>query len=70
MDDAYRRMMRLCRLVEELFEFRDGLLGPQPQQRDLLRRVFPRRRQDVTIDGVSLYIEKATPEDLTLRVAL
>ena len=23
---------------------------------------FPRRRQDITIDGISLYVEKATPE--------
>ena len=30
---------------------------------------FPRGRQDITIDGVNIYIERATPEEITLRVA-
>jgi hypothetical protein len=30
---------------------------------------FSKSRQDITIDGVSIYVEKATPDGMTLRVA-
>ncbi|HEY33031.1 MAG TPA: hypothetical protein G4O10_08000 [Dehalococcoidia bacterium] len=29
---------------------------------------FPKRKQDVTIDGVDLYIENVTPEEIRVRV--
>lgn len=29
---------------------------------------YPRRRQDVTIDGVNLLIERVTPEEITLHL--
>ena len=29
---------------------------------------FPRRRQTITIDGVNLYVENVTPDEITLRV--
>ena len=29
---------------------------------------FPRRKQDITIDGVSLYVENVTPEEIRFRV--
>jgi hypothetical protein len=30
---------------------------------------YPRRRQDITIDGVSIYVERVTPDEIELRVA-
>ena len=30
---------------------------------------FPKKRQDITIDGVTLYVESVTPEEIVLRVA-
>lgn len=30
---------------------------------------YPRRRQDITIDGVNIYVERVTPEEIELRVA-
>ena len=30
---------------------------------------YPRRRQDITIDGVNIYIERVTPDEIELRVA-
>ena len=29
---------------------------------------FPRRKQDIIIDGVNLYIENVTPEEIQFRV--
>ena len=29
---------------------------------------FPRRKQDITIDGVNLYVENVTPEEIRFRV--
>jgi len=29
---------------------------------------YPRRRQDITIDGVNIYVERVTPEEIELRV--
>jgi hypothetical protein len=29
---------------------------------------FPKRRQDITIDGVSIFVENVTPEEIRLRV--
>ncbi len=29
---------------------------------------YPKRRQDITIDGVKLYIERVTPEEIELRL--
>jgi len=29
---------------------------------------FPRRKQDTTIDGVKLYVENVTPEEIRVRV--
>jgi hypothetical protein len=29
---------------------------------------FPRWKRDITIDGVSLYVENVTPEEIQLRV--
>ncbi|UCB42829.1 MAG: hypothetical protein JSV77_10340 [Dehalococcoidales bacterium] len=29
---------------------------------------FPRRKQDITIDGVNLYVENVTPEVIRFRV--
>ena len=29
---------------------------------------FPKRRQDITIDGVNLYVESVTPDEIRLRV--
>ena len=29
---------------------------------------FPRRKQDITIDGVNLYVENITPEEIRFRV--
>jgi hypothetical protein len=28
---------------------------------------YPRKRQDITIDGVKIYIERVTPEEIELR---
>ncbi len=30
---------------------------------------YPKRKMDITIDGVKLYIERVTPEEMELRVA-
>jgi hypothetical protein len=30
---------------------------------------YPRRQQDITIDGVKIFIERVTPEEIELRVA-
>jgi hypothetical protein len=29
---------------------------------------YPKRQQDITIDGVSIYVERVTPEEIELRV--
>ncbi|OGO20185.1 MAG: hypothetical protein A2144_12165 [Chloroflexi bacterium RBG_16_50_9] len=29
---------------------------------------YPRKRQDIIIDGVNVFVEKVTPEDIELRV--
>ena len=29
---------------------------------------YPRKRQDISIDGVNIYIERVTPEEIELRV--
>jgi len=29
---------------------------------------FPRRKQEITIDGVNLYVENVTPEEIRFRV--
>ena len=29
---------------------------------------FPKRKRDITIDGVNLYVESVTPEEIRLRV--
>ncbi len=29
---------------------------------------FPRRQQDITIDGVSIFVENVTPGEITLRI--
>lgn len=29
---------------------------------------FPRNRRDITIDGVRIYVEKVTPEEIEFRV--
>jgi hypothetical protein len=29
---------------------------------------FPKRRQDITIDGVSIFVENVTPEEIRLRI--
>ena len=29
---------------------------------------YPRRRQEITVDGVKVYIERVTPEEIELRV--
>ena len=29
---------------------------------------YPRRRQDITIDGVNIFVERVTPEEIELRV--
>lgn len=29
---------------------------------------FPRRRQDITVDGVNLFVERVTPEEIELRI--
>jgi len=29
---------------------------------------FPRRKQDIIIDGISLYVENVTPEEIRFRV--
>jgi hypothetical protein len=29
---------------------------------------FPRKKQDITIDGVNLYVENVTPEEIRFRV--
>ena len=29
---------------------------------------YPRRKQDITIDGVNLYVENVTPEEIRFRV--
>ncbi len=30
---------------------------------------FPKRKRDITIDGINLYVEKVTPEEIEIRVA-
>lgn len=30
---------------------------------------FPRKKQDITIDGVRLWVERVTPEEIELRVS-
>ena len=30
---------------------------------------FPRSRQDINIDGVSIFVERVTPEEIELRVS-
>ena len=30
---------------------------------------FPKRKRDITIDGVRLYVERVTPEEIELRTA-
>ena len=30
---------------------------------------FPKKQQDITIDGVRLYVEKVSPDEIQLRVA-
>jgi hypothetical protein len=29
---------------------------------------FPKRRQNITVDGVNLYVESVTPDEIRLRV--
>jgi len=29
---------------------------------------FPKRRQDITIDGVNIFVESVTPEEIRLRI--
>jgi hypothetical protein len=29
---------------------------------------FPKRRQDITIDGVNIFVENVTPEEIRLRI--
>ena len=29
---------------------------------------YPKRRQDIAIDGVNIYVERVTPEEIELRV--
>jgi len=29
---------------------------------------FPKRKQDITIDGVNIYVEQVTPEEIRFRV--
>ena len=29
---------------------------------------YPRRRQDITIDGVNIFVERVTPDEIELRV--
>ena len=29
---------------------------------------FPKRQQDITIDGVKLFVESATPDEITFRM--
>jgi hypothetical protein len=29
---------------------------------------FPKRKQDITIDGIKLYVEKVSPEEIQLRL--
>lgn len=29
---------------------------------------YPKRRRDITIDGVKLYVERVTPDEIELRV--
>jgi hypothetical protein len=29
---------------------------------------YPRRRQDITIDGVKVFVERVTPEEIEIRV--
>jgi hypothetical protein len=29
---------------------------------------FPKRRQEITIDGVSIFVENVTPEEIRLRI--
>lgn len=29
---------------------------------------FPKRRQDITIDGVNIFVEDVTPEEIRLRI--
>jgi len=30
---------------------------------------YPRKRQDITIDGVNIFVERVAPEEIELRVA-
>jgi hypothetical protein len=30
---------------------------------------YPKRKRDITIDGVRLYVERVTPDEIELRVA-
>jgi hypothetical protein len=30
---------------------------------------FPKRRRDITIDGVRVYVERVTPDEIELRLA-
>lgn len=30
---------------------------------------YPKRKQDITIDGVKLYVERVSPEEIQLRLA-
>ena len=30
---------------------------------------YPKRKRDITIDGVTLYVERVTPEEIEVRVA-
>ncbi len=30
---------------------------------------FPKKKQDITIDGIKLYVERVSPEEIQLRLA-